>query len=353
MFYKGFETMKAAVLHKIKDLRVEEVDTPEIGDDDVLVKVRAAGICGSDIPRVMIYGTYRFPLIPGHEFAGEIVKKGKNVRNLKGDEKVTVVPLIPCGNCKFCYTGEYAQCPNYDYIGSRSNGGFAQYTRVPVSNIIPLPENVDYESASFTEPVAVALHGIRRAGIQVGDTVAIFGVGPIGIILAQWARILGASKIFLVDIIEEKLKVARDYGFSECINAKNEDPVKKIKENTDGGVELSIESAGSPKAFVQSIEVPKAFGKVVFLGNIQGDVTFPEKVVSSILRRQLTIYGTWNSNFAPAFKDDWRLSLHFMGIGALKVTPLITHRFKIEQANEAFDLMWNKKEFFNKVMFVF
>ncbi len=345
--------MKAAVLYKVKDLRIEEVNIPEIGDDDVLVKVKAAGICGSDIPRVMVHGTYKFPLIPGHEFAGEIVKKGKNVRNFEENERVTVVPLIPCRNCKFCDIGEYAQCINYDYLGSRSNGGFAQYVRVPASSVIPIPEKVDYESAAFTEPVAVALHGIRRAGIQVGDSVAVWGAGPIGIILAQWARILGADKIFLIDIVDEKLKIAGEYGFPECINAKNEDPVKKIKESTDGGVDLSIEAAGSPKTFVQSVEVPKTFGKVVFLGNVQGDVTFPEKVVSSILRRQLTIYGTWNSNFAPALKDDWRLSLHFMGTGSLKVTPLITHRFKIEQANEAFDLIWNKKEFFNKVMFIF
>lgn len=345
--------MKAAVLYKVKDLRIEEVNIPEIGDDDVLVKVKAAGICGSDVPRVMVHGTYKFPLIPGHEFAGEIVKKGKNVRNFKENERVTVVPLIPCRNCKFCDIGEYAQCINYDYLGSRSNGGFAQYTRVPASSVIPIPEKVDYESAAFTEPVAVALHGIRRAGIHVGDNIAVWGAGPIGVILAQWARILGADKIFLIDIVDEKLKIAGEYGFFECINAKNEDPVKKIKESTDGGVDLSIEAAGSPKTFVQSVEVPKAFGKVVFLGNVQGDVTFPEKVVSSILRRQLTIYGTWNSNFAPALKDDWKLSLHFMGTGSLKVTPLITHRFKIEQANEAFDLIWNKKEFFNKVMFVF
>lgn len=347
------EAMKAAVLHKIGDLRVEEVNIPEIGDDDVLVKVKASGICGSDVVRVMVHGTYKFPLIPGHEFAGEIVKKGKNVHNLKDGEKVTAVPLIPCHNCKFCHIGEYAQCISYDYLGSRSDGGFAQYVRVPASNIVPVPEKVDYESAAFAEPVAVALHGTRRAGIQIGDVIAIWGAGPIGIILAQWARILGAERVFLVDIVEEKLKVAQDYGFADCINAKNEDPVKKIRENTDGGVDLSIEAAGSPKTFVQSVEVSKAFGRVVFLGNVQGDVTFPQDVVSNILRKQVTIYGTWNSNFAPALKDDWRLTLHFMATGLLNVLPLITHRFKIEQANEAFELMWKKKEFFNKVMFLF
>lgn len=347
------EKMKAAVLHKIGDLRIEEIDVPEIGDEDVLVKVKASGVCGSDIPRIMVHGTYKFPLIPGHEFAGEIVRKGKNVRGLKGGERVAVIPLIPCRTCKFCYTGEYAQCINYDYLGSRSNGGFAQFVRVPASNVIVLTQNLDYESAALAETTAVALHGIRKAEIQVGETVAIFGGGPIGIILAQWARILGASRIFIIDIVEEKLKVARDYGFSECINAKDENPVKKIKESADGGVDLSIEAAGSPKTFVQSVEVLKAFGKVVFLGNVQGDVTFPENVISSILRRQLMIYGTWNSNFVPAPKDDWRLSLHFMATGLLKVTSLITHRFKIEQAKEAIDLIWNKKEFFSKVMFVF
>jgi len=345
--------MKAAVLYKVKDLRVEEVEIPSISDEEVLVRVRACGICSSDLGRVMVYGTYRFPLIPGHEFSGEIAETGKKVRGFQAGERVAVVPLIPCRSCEFCQLGEYAQCISYDYLGSRSNGGFAEYVRVPARNVISLPENLDFESGAFTEPVSVALHGIRRTEVDSDGSIVIFGAGPIGIIIAQWARILGIKRIFIVDILKQKLEVARGYGFEDCINGAESDPVNIVKQKTGGGADLSIEASGSPKSFVQCVEATRNFGKVIFLGNVSGDVTFSQAQISSILRKQVTIYGTWNSNFSPGPKDDWQPSLYFMNMGLIKVIPLITHRFNIEQAKEAFELMWNKKEFFNKVMFIF
>jgi len=189
--------------------------------------------------------------------------------------------------------------------------------------------------------------------MNAGNTGAVFGAGPIGVIIAQWAKILGAKKIFIVDIVPGKLEAAKGYGFGDCINALENDPVKIIREQTDGGADISIEAAGSPKSFAQCVDAAGTFGKVLFLGNVSGDVNFPQALVSSILRKQLTIYGTWNSNFKPGPRDDWQLSLRFMGNGLLDVKPLITHRFSIEKAREAFDMMCSKKEFFNKVLFTF
>jgi len=347
--------MKAAVLHAVGDLRYEDVPIPKVAAGEVLVKVRAAGVCGSDIPRVMTRGTYSFPLVPGHEFAGEIAHIGDDVStSFDVGDRVAVFPLIPCGKCAYCQIGEYAQCDDYDYLGSRRDGGFAEYAAAPADNLVLIPDNVDFDCAAMTEPASVALHALRRTGVDAGDSVAILGAGSIGIMLAQWARICGAGRIFLTDIVDDKLNVARRYGFDDCINAACEDAVKRIVEETDGrGADICIEAAGTPITFEQSLRIARKLGKVILMGNVSGDVVIPERTASAILRGQLTIYGTWNSSFTAVPKDEWRTALQFMSSGALDLKPLITHKFKLDQVNDAFDMMYNNREFFNKVMFVF
>ena len=346
--------MKAAVLHAVGDLRYEDVPVPEAIAPEVLIKIRAAGICGSDIPRVKKKGTYSFPLIPGHEFAGEVAQISDDVStSFKVGDRVAIFPLIPCRKCVYCQIGEYAQCDNYDYLGSRRDGGFAEFVAAPADNLIPVPDNVAFDCAAMVEPASVALHALRRASVDAGDSVAILGAGPIGIILAQWARICGAGRVFVTDIVDEKLNVAREYGF-ECINAMQGDVVQRIVEETDGrGADICVEAAGTGITFEQSLRIVRKLGKVVLMGNVSGDVTIPESTASAILRGQLTIYGTWNSSFTAVPKNEWITALQFMSSGALNLKPLITHRFKLDQANAAFDMMYNRQEFFNKVMFVF
>jgi len=356
-------TMKAAVLYGIGDLRFEQVPLPQIKEGEALVKVKACGICSSDIARVMEKGTYSFPLIPGHELSGEVVdmrgeisgpekKEGKSLHFKKGD-RVVAVPLLPCHRCLHCQVGEYNLCDDYDYLGSRCNGGFAEYVKVPRENLIKIPLGVSFEEAALTEPASVALHALRRAKVEVGDKVAILGTGPIGILLAQWARILGAGQVFLVDIKEEKLRVAKEYDFTGVINASKKDTVKNILEKTEQrGVDISIEAVGNPVTFQQSIQIARKGGKVVFLGNMRGEVTLSDELISSILRKELNLYGTWNSRFTHLPRNEWVVTLHFMKMRKLKVKPLITHRFKLKQAKEALQMMYQGKEFFNKVMFV-
>lgn len=354
--------MKAAVLYGIGDLRFEEVPLPKIKKREVLVRVKACGICSSDIVRVMEKGTYSFPLIPGHELSGEVteikgefssLKEETKSVNLKNGDRVAVAPLLPCYKCPHCQIGEYNLCDDYDYLGSRCNGGFAEYVKAPQENLIKIPPGVSFEEAALTEPTSVALHALRQAKMGVGDKVAILGTGTIGIILAQWARILGASEVYLVDVVEEKLRVAQEYSFTETVNASKEDTVKSILEKTgQRGVDVSIEAAGNPITFKQSIQVVRKGGKVVFLGNMRGEVTLPGELVSSILRKELTMYGTWNSRFAELPKNEWAATLHFIKVGKLRVKPLITHRFELKQAKEAFQMMYKGEEFFNKVMFV-
>jgi len=354
--------MKAAVLYGIGDLRFEEVPLPKIKKGEALVRVKACGICSSDIARVMEKGTYSFPLIPGHELSGEVreikgefssLKEETKSVNFKNGDRVVVVPLLPCHRCPHCQIGEYNLCDNYNYLGSRCNGGFAEYVKAPEENLIKIPPGVSFEEAALTEPTSVALHALRQAKMEPGDKVAILGTGPIGIILAQWARILGASEVYLVDVVEKKLRVAQEYGFTEVINASKEDTVKSILEKTgQRGVDVSIEAAGNPITFRQSIQIARKGGKVVFLGNMRGEVTLSEALISSILRKELTMSGTWNSRFAELPKNEWATTLHFIKTGNLRVKSLITHRFKLKQAKEAFQMMSKGKEFFNKVMFV-
>ncbi len=347
--------MKAAVLHAIGDLRYEDIPIPETKQGFALIKVKASGVCGSDIPRVMKKGAYSFPLIPGHEFAGEIAKlNDENSSKFKVGDRVTVFPLIPCGKCPYCQIGEYAQCDDYDYLGSRRDGGFAEYVNVPINNLVLIPENVDFESAAMTEPASVALHALRRAGVDPGDNVVILGAGTIGLILAQWAKISGAGRVFITDISEEKLKSAMEQGFIDCINVQNDDPVSVVKGETEGrGADICIEAAGTPTTFEQSIRMVRKLGKVILMGNVSGDVLIPEKTASTILRGQLTIFGTWNSSITSVPKDEWKTALKFMRSGALKMKSLITHRYSLDRVNEAFNMMYNKLEFFNKVMFTF
>ena len=346
--------MKAAVLHKVGDLRYEEAPTPKIGFGETLIKVGSAGVCGSDIPRVMVKGTYSFPLIPGHEFAGEVVEVGEGVEEVKAGDRVAVIPLIPCKRCIYCRIGEYALCDDYDYIGSRKDGAFAQYVVAPAENLIPLPEGMDFEKGAFTEPGAVALHAVRRGGgIEAGETVAVFGAGTIGLLVAQWTKILGARKVFVIDVMKKKLEVASEIGFSELIDASAVDPVEEIIERTEGlGVDLSVEAAGSKISFEQCVRTVRKMGRVVLAGNVETDVILPSKTVSTILRNQLTLAGTWNSTFTSFPVDEWRTVLHFMDTGELKVEPLITHRPTLDHAADMFEMMYVKKEFFNKVMFI-
>ena len=189
--------MKALNLHAVGDLRYEDVPMPVRQAGEVLLKVHACGICGSDLPRVFTKGTYHFPTIPGHEFAGEIVEADDP--SLVG-RRAAVFPLLPCRKCEACQVGEYAQCSDYDYYGSRRDGAFAEYIAVKEWNLVFFDDSLSYEEAAMCEPAAVALHAIGQASVGIGDTVAVFGAGPIGIMLGLWARTAGAFRVILCDI---------------------------------------------------------------------------------------------------------------------------------------------------------
>lgn len=344
--------MKACVLHAAGDLRVETVETPRPGPGRVLLRVAACGVCGSDIPRVFEKGTYRFPLIPGHEFAGVVEELGEGVNPAWLGKTAAVFPLIPCRNCPMCLIGAYAQCADYDYLGSRSDGAFAGHVTVPEWNLVPVPEGLSPLEAAMCEPAAVAAHALRRAAPDPGGTVMIFGAGPIGLMLAQWAAAWGAARVLLADIDPEKLRFAREQGFTGTCNPLEADPAEWARTLTGGGADVVIEGSGSGAAFAQAVKCARPFGSVVLMGNPAGAMTLPQQAYSTVLRNELRLLGTWNSVYAAPPRDEWRMALDAMASGRLRALPLVSHRVPLEGLPEALEMMRDRRGFFNKVMLV-
>ena len=346
-------SMNALVLHAVGDARLERVPRPQAGAGEVLVRVGFCGVCGSDIPRTFVKGTYRFPTVCGHEFAGTVEAAGAEVTGYAPGDRVVVFPLLWCGRCAACELGNYVQCSDYDYYGSRRDGAFAEYVAVPPQNLVRVPDGVSLEAASMTEPGAVALHALKRAGGSfVGERVVIFGAGPIGLTAAQWARMMGAAGVVLFDLVPEKLDMARRLGFEMAFHAGQVDAVEKVNELTGGhGAEVCVEGAGVPGTMRQAIAAARVRGRVVLLGNPSADVTLPAPLVSQAMRRELDILGTWNSTFSAAGNnDDWRAVLGAVAAGAIDLDSLVTHRVPLEDTLDALVMMRDQTEFFSKVL---
>jgi len=323
--------MNACVLHKVGDLRYEQVPNPVRKQGEVLVKIKASGICGSDIARVFEKGTYNFPTIPGHEFGGEIVE-ADDIK-LVG-KRCAVFPLIPCRICANCQTEHYAQCSDYNYFGSRCDGGFAEFISVPMWNVVLAPDDLSYENIALTEPCAVALHSLERAELPVGTSVCVIGAGPIGIMIGKWARLKGSSKVSLIDIDKRKIEFASNLGFETEINGK---------------YDVVIEGTGSSSGLESAILAARTFGTVVLMGNPAKEMTMSQKTYWAILREELILKGAWNSSYALG-KNDWAASLEHMK--QLDLSCLVTHKFSFDKHADAFSVIREAKEFVSKVMFI-
>ena len=346
-------TMDALVLHAVSDARFEQIPRPEPADGEVLVRVGFCGVCGSDIPRTFVKGTYNFPTVCGHEFAGTVEACGSAVDGYKPGDRVVVFPLLWCGKCASCELGNYVQCSDYDYYGSRRDGAFAEYVSVPPRNLLPVPDGVSMEAASMTEPAAVALHALKRTGGSfVGETVVVFGAGPIGLMAAQWARMMGAAQVVVFDLVAEKLEMAHKLGFQLAFDPRQANPIEKINELTGGfGAEVCVEAAGVPVTLTQAIAAARVCGRVVIMGNPSADVTLSVGLISQAMRRELDIFGTWNSAFSAAGNnDDWRTVLSAVASGAVDLDSLVTHRVPLKDSFNALVMMRDQTEFFSKVL---
>ncbi|MCM1106123.1 MAG: galactitol-1-phosphate 5-dehydrogenase [Blautia sp.] len=344
--------MRAFVLHDIGDIRLEDVPRPQPGAHEVLVEVKAAGICGSDIPRIYRTGTYSYPLIPGHEFSGRVVEAAPEEAGWIG-KRVGVFPLIPCRSCLPCRRGQYEMCRKYSYLGSRTAGGFAEYAVVPADNLIELPGTVSWEAAAMLEPMAVAVHAMRRAGIQPEDRVAVCGLGTIGMLLAMFLREAGVQKLYVIGNKNFQKEQAARLGISEqsYCDSRREEPHEWLLKNTDGiGPDVFFECVGKNETVAAAIQAMAPGGRIQLVGNPASDMSLGRDTYWKILRNQLTVRGSWNSSFTHEDEDDWHYVLKRVAKGAVRPEEFITQRFAFAELEKGLHIMRDKAEEYMKVM---
>ena len=380
--------MKAYVLHGIGDIRYEEVKNPVLQPDEVLIEVKAVGICGSDIPRIYENGTYSFPLIPGHEFSGIVTETGTKADPGWLGKRAGVFPLLPCKNCAPCGQQHYEMCRNYSYFGSRTDGAFAQYVAVPVWNLVELPKEVSYEAAAMLEPMAVAAHAMRSMGFEkradrpkeegcnaakgtglkedaciaaknTGQerkkTVAVCGLGTIGLLLAMFLKEAGIDNLLVIGIKEFQNKNILELGIAkeQYLDSREGDMVRRILDCTDGsGVDVFFECVGKNETVSEAICATAPGGKIQLVGNPASDMSFDKNTYWKILRNQLTVKGNWNSSFLHSAEDDWHYVLKRLREGKIHPEHYITQRFSLKELEKGLRIMRDKTEEYVKVMIV-
>ena len=327
--------MKVYSLNGIGNLVEMEREIPKAREGWAVVKVKAAGICSSDIPRIFKKGTYHFPTIPGHEFSG-VVESCEDSNWLK--KRVSVFPLIPCRQCEQCKQKNYQMCNNYDYIGSRRDGAFAEYVEVPIWNLLEMPENISFEEMAMMEPLSVAFHAVQQADIKKGDKVAIIGTGMIGIAAAQWAS-NKTENVFVIGRNADKKSIV------EKING-----VKYSQEKPKNEYDVVIEAVGSVSTINDSFDICCPGGKVVVMGNPEGDIVLSQNNYWKILRKELTVLGTWNSKYDGNNESDWTKVREELKNNKIQADIFITHRFSSGEMFQALDFMREHKEPYCKVM---
>lgn len=333
--------MIAAIYKGIGNMVVEDVPTPSIQDGELLVKVKVCAICGGDL-RTFHHGhaAIKPPIILGHEFAGEIVAVGAGVDRYAVGDRVIVAPGIGCGHCSYCLSGNQHLCYHQLTLGHQYHGGFAEFVRIPAiavqaGNVNLIPDSVDYLSATLAEPLACVINGQEAMQIQLGDTVAVIGTGPIGIMHAELARSRGAGKVFLINRSQPRLDRARPLGYDAYISSQKDDAVQRVLELTDGmGANVVIVTAGSEAAMQMGLAMTGKMGKVCFFAGLPKDKPQVTIDANFLHYRQITIYGTFSS--APRHNA---LAIEMIRSGKLNVDYLLTHAVSLQHINEGLQLV--------------
>jgi len=318
---------------------------PPMGDHDVLLRVKACAICGGDLH--IFKGKHPLASLPvaiGHELSGEVVELGKSVSRVSPGDRVAVEPVIPCGKCHFCLRGEYHLCQDIRYQYSAGQGGFTPFFVVAENWVHRLPDFLSYEEGTLLEPLAVAVHAARRAQIEMGHTVAIFGAGGIGLLLLQVARASGCAKVFITDLSEHRLKTAEFFGVSLAIHPGKVDPVDEIFRETEGlGVDRSFEAVGLEKTLHQAAASLKKGGIAVLIGFFEDPhrVTFP---VNLFVQREIQIRGS------RGYCWDFQVAMEFIRNKKVKLKPLVSHQLPLEDLPRAFELLLDPKSQTDKVV---
>lgn len=346
--------MKAAVLFKNEDIRYTDYEDPHTSPGTVKVRVRATGICGSDVPRVLHNGAHFYPIVLGHEFAGDVVEVGEGVTNLQVGDTVVGAPILPCGKCSDCQKGHFSLCRHYSFIGSREQGSFADYVVLPAVNAVKYDSKIPYEQAAMFEPATVALHGLFCNHFQGGGCTAILGCGNIGIFTVEWAKIFGAKKVVAFDLDDGRLALAKRMGADEIVNVGKEDAAARMKEITGGaGFDYLFEAAGNPQTIRLGFALAANKAHLCCIGTPHTDMTFTPAEWENMNRKEFRLTGSWMSYSAPFPGDEWTLTAHFFATGQLKFDPsFIYKRYPLSDVAKAFAEFYHPEQVHGKVMLI-
>ncbi|MDR1292024.1 MAG: galactitol-1-phosphate 5-dehydrogenase [Clostridiales Family XIII bacterium] len=346
--------MKAAVLYGNEDIRYGDWPTPEVRPGAVKIAVKASGICGSDVPRVLHGGAHRYPIVLGHEFAGVVCETGEGVTKIRPGDTVTVAPRIPCFACDDCLAGNIAQCKRDSFIGSREQGSFAEYIVAPEKNVVPYDPSVPFEIAVFFEPATVALHGVRNVGFDGGGNVAVIGAGTIGLFVVQWAKMLGARRVAAFDVDPARLSQARALGADRAVDSGGPDWEANAASLTDGkGFDWVFDAAGNNATLRASLRLAAAKAKISLIGTPQEGVSFSKDEWELINRKELWIRGCWQSYSLPFPGAEWDMTARAFGDGSLKADEsFIFRKYPLADAAEAFGLFKNPAQVHGKVLLI-
>lgn len=332
--------MKAAVYYSLDDIRIETKPEPSIGDDEILVEMKACGVCGSDL--MEWYLRSRAPLVLGHEPAGIIAKAGKNVKKFKVGDRVFAHHHVADLTCYYCRHGDYTLCSQFAQTHLEP-GGFAEFFKVPAPNLqidtLKLPDRVSFEEATLIEPVGCCIRAQNKAGIHKGDNVAVVGAGPSGIIHAILAKMAGASQVLVTDLVDYRLKKAKQLGADVVINPQKENIHEALERATDNrGVDVAIATAPNAKAVEDSIQVIRKGGKLLLFAPTQPD-QYARLSPHRLFFSEITVVPSYSVSHIET-----RQALKLISSGELKAKELITHRFPLSRTSEAFQTAAKSKE---------
>ncbi len=337
--------MKALILQDVGKFKIETIDVPQPADDEVLARVKAVAICGTD-PKI-VKGVFKglwpksYPAIIGHEWAGEIVQTGRAVTRVKVGDRVAGEPHKGCGYCKMCMTGRYNLCENYGnleaghrHYGFTAPGAYAQYIACSEKTVHKIADSVTFEEATNVDTAGTALHGVKRARITPGEDVAVMGPGAVGLLSFQFARALGAGRVFVIGR-KHRLQLAKQMG-AIGIDYEQGDPVKQVKDQTGGkGVEVAIECAGTVESVQQAVAMTRKGGRVVLNGFPPAPVELP---ITQIVMDEKDLLGV------RADPNTCEEAIPLIASGAVKIKPMITHVFPLEEFEKALKIFSERLE---------
>jgi len=333
--------MKAALLYGVEDLRVEDVAVPTVGAGEVLVRVRGATTCGTDLKifhRGYVERVIKLPTIFGHEWAGDVVEVAAGLDWPRKGMRVRAGNSAPCLHCAMCQRGQYNLCEDMMWLW----GAYAEYIKVPSRmvfvNMQEIPEGVSYLEAAIAEPLACVLHGVEEAGVRLGDSVAIIGAGPIGLLHLLVSKRVGAKKVVVIDVVNERLEVAAKLGADETINGGNEDVIERIRKLTGGyGADVAIEAIGLPATWEQALKLAKKGGIVLEFGGC------PPGTEIKLNAEQLHYGETTVKGAFHTTPLHFRKALDLIASRTIDVRPLITREMNLKNIHEAFNVLSTSK----------